>query len=316
MVCYNPLAAYRRDGVLTPDEKTGELKRTVTILGSYLNLSPKNREFFDNPPAHMETLRLPCGTCPGCQLDRSRSWAARCMVESSLYEKNCFITLTFAPEHLKDNSLHKEDFVKFMKRLRKMYGKGIRFFHCGEYGSKRLRPHHHAILFNFDFPDKVLFKYDKERNITLWTSPSLSKLWPFGFSTVGECTFESCQYVARYVMKKQYGSETDYDKLGIIPEYITMSRMPGIANEWFKKYSADVYGVDRLVVSKSISIKPPRYFDKLYDDMCFDAMEKIREERKERHYGDIPLDSLRLNTMCNKKLLQSKKLVRKFEESL
>ena len=41
-----------------------------------------------------------------------------------------------------------------MKRLRKKYGSKIRFFQCGEYGELYGRPHYHACLLNFDFPDK------------------------------------------------------------------------------------------------------------------------------------------------------------------
>ena len=67
-------------------------------------------------------LTLPCGQCVGCRLERSRQWAIRCVHEASLHQDNCFITLTYAPEHLpSDNSLHYRDFQLFMKRLRKRF---------------------------------------------------------------------------------------------------------------------------------------------------------------------------------------------------
>ena len=51
-------------------------------------------------------LTLPCGNCIGCRLERSRQWAVRCMHEASLYEDNCFLTLTYSPEFLpSDGSL-------------------------------------------------------------------------------------------------------------------------------------------------------------------------------------------------------------------
>lgn len=65
-------------------------------------------------------LKLPCGSCLGCRLERARQWAMRCMDEASLHEDNSFITLTFSDANLPANrSLDVSIFQKFMKRLRK-----------------------------------------------------------------------------------------------------------------------------------------------------------------------------------------------------
>ena len=152
--------------------------------------------------------KLPCGQCVGCRLERSRQWAIRCMHEAQMHEDNCFITLTFNPESLDDRSnpwsLDVRDFQLFMKRLRKKYGAGIRFYHCGEYGELNKRPHYHACIFGFDFPDKRLWKVTNSGH-RLYISESLDELWPFGFCTIGNVTFESAAYVARYIMKKVNG---------------------------------------------------------------------------------------------------------------
>lgn len=76
------------------------------------------------------SLKLPCGTCPGCRLERARQWAMRCNDEASLHSDNAFITLTFADKFLPDNrSLDVAIFQKFMKRLRKEVAPlRIRFF--------------------------------------------------------------------------------------------------------------------------------------------------------------------------------------------
>ena len=96
-------------------------------------------------------VTVPCGQCIGCRLERSRQWAVRCIHEASLHEDNCFITLTYDDAHLPtDLSLNVSHFQKFMKRLRKRFGEGIRFFHCGEYGENFGRPHYHACLFTSD----------------------------------------------------------------------------------------------------------------------------------------------------------------------
>jgi len=217
-------------------------------------------------------VAVPCGQCIGCRLERSRQWAVRCLHEASLHERNCFITLTFSDEYYpRDGSLNVAVFQKFMKRLRKRFGNGIRFFACGEYGENFGRPHYHACLFNFDFPDRLLWSH--RDGVDLYTSAALCELWPFGFSSVGDVTFESAAYVARYIMKKVTGSSSSdhYDWVdpltgqvfSRVPEFTTMSRRPGIAHAWIGQFLTDVYPSDFLVVN-GVKCKPPRFYDKFY----------------------------------------------------
>lgn len=76
-------------------------------------------------------LKLPCGQCIGCRLERSRQWAIRCMDEAQMHKENCFITLTFSPENVAKfgRSLDVSIFQKFMKRVRQEVAPlRIRFF--------------------------------------------------------------------------------------------------------------------------------------------------------------------------------------------
>ena len=194
-----------------------------------------------------------------------------------MHEKNCFITLTFDQANLESRtnplSLDVTEYQRFMKRLRKRYGNNIRFFHCGEYGDKNKRPHYHAIIFGMDFEDKVLWS-NRDGN-KLYTSVQLQQLWPYGFSTIGDVTFQSAAYVARYIMKKHKGegAEDHYTRwcpetgegTVVAPEYCTMSRKPGIGYEWLKKYKADVYPHDYVVINEH-KVKPPRYYDSLLSE--------------------------------------------------
>lgn len=213
-------------------------------------------------------VQLPCGQCIGCRLERSRKWAMRCVMEASMHKQNCFVTLTYDDEHLPpDGDTWKRDFVLFMKRLRKKYGK-VRFFHCGEYGERNGRPHHHAILFGIDFSDRERERgvsWDQEcgRSSLCFSSLALSALWSHGFSTVGDCTFESAAYVARYCLKKVTGPAAEEHYNGWPPEYVTMSRRPGIAEAWFRKFGSDVYP-DDVCFARGVPCKPPRYFDDLF----------------------------------------------------
>lgn len=243
MSCYHPLRAFRA-GV----NDNGRMRLVWKQSGT----------------AGVEVF-LPCGQCVGCRLERSRQWAMRCVHEASMNDDNCFITLTYNDEYLpKDMSLDVREFQLFMKRLRKEFGAGIRFYHCGEYGENFGRPHYHAILFGFDFADKVFLM--KRGEHILYESPSLTRLWGKGFASIGAVTFESAAYVARYVMKKVTGDAAEAHYQGRKPEYTTMSRgskklrTGGIGKGWIEKFKSDVYPSDECIV-RGKSVKPPRYYD-------------------------------------------------------
>jgi len=244
MPCFRPLSGWRSSAV---NPKSG--KRSITFNAS--------KAFRDMP------VTLPCGQCIGCRLERSRQWAVRCVHEASLYEKNCFITLTYSDQHLpKDGSLDKKHFQDFMKRLRKAYGSKIRYFHCGEYGEQLGRPHYHACVFNFDLPDKKLWK--KSEGGDLYVSDSLNEIWGQGFCLLGSVTFDSAAYVARYIAKKITGDQAPDHYKGKLPEYTTMSRRPGIGKGWFEKFSSDCYPSDSVVM-RGKEFKPPKYYDRQFE---------------------------------------------------
>lgn len=303
MTCYHPIPAWYKRGPLS---STG--KRPITF-------DPKQR-LDDNGFA------VPCGQCIGCRLKRSREWAARCVFEAKQHACNSFITLTYAPEHLpEDGSLHYEHFQLFMKRLRftlqKEYGVQVRFFMCGEYGEKLQRPHYHAIIFGFDFPDK--YRWALRGSNFIYRSPLLEKLWPYGYSSIGEVTFESAAYVARYCTKKVTGKESKVFYGDKAPEFSHASSKPGIARDWIEQYMDDVYVGDRLIVSADIFMNPPRYFDKVLeetDGMRFEAIKaerarKIKEVKEQN--GEADIDRVRLDVKERIQKQKFRKLVRSFE---
>ena len=107
--------------------------------------------------------------------------------------------------------------------------------------------------------------------------------------TVGELTFESAAYVARYVVKKRTGKEakTHYTRMyesgelvDLKPEFVTMSRRPGIGNEWFKKYKNDVYPKDFTTI-RGKRMKPPKYYDRLLEELDPDVFERIKQDRRD-----------------------------------
>lgn len=213
------------------------------------------------------------------------------MHEAQLHEENAFITLTYAPENLPSGgTLNKGDFQRFMKRLRKHFsGRKLGFYHCGEYGDEGRRPHYHAILFGVRFLDQQPYTRATDGTV-LYTSALLSRLWPSGFATVGEVTFESAAYVARYVMKKISGPAardhyTVVDRetgelTQLLPEYTTMSLKPAIAKDWYGKYSSDVYPSDEVVICGK-PMKPPQYYDRILEKTNLELHTAIKEQRKQ-----------------------------------
>ena len=257
MTCYHPLTAY------WAVSKNGDRSITFDFNKSTRSGAP---------------VKLPCGQCIGCRLERSRQWAVRCMHEASMYRNNCFVTLTYSNEYLPENmSLVKADFQKFMKRLRKRCGSAVRYYYCGEYGENFGRPHYHAILFGYDFKDKVYWRQNTNGD-RCYRSAFLEELWPFGLCEIGDVTFQSAAYVARYVMKKRTGKDADEYYNGRLPEFNDMSRRPGIGALWLEKYQGDVYPHDFLVMNEK-KMRPPRFYDNRYEINYPAELQAIKEKR-------------------------------------
>lgn len=302
MACYKPIDAYRG------------LRRTA---------KGKLPVVFDRRESNGQAIKIACGRCIGCRIDHSRMWAIRCVHEAQLHEQNCFITLTYNDKHLpEDEGLCKKHFQDFMKRLREHYEpKKIRFFHCGEYGERLSRPHYHALLFGHDFSDKILWK--DQRGFKIYTSPTLEKLWPKGFSTIAAVNFETAAYVSRYVLKKRNGEQakTHYQKINpetgeifdVQSEYITMSRNKGIAYEWFKKFGSDVFPSDEVILQGK-KLKPPKYYATLFEhdhQELFNDVRKKRHEKSKRYKPDQTQDRLDARHRCA--LAKNKARTRSYE---
>jgi len=305
MPCFTPLQAWKGPGGL------------ITLN--------RNAGWSDRP------LSLPCGKCVGCRERKAREWALRCLHEAQMHKHNSFITLTYSPEALpNDGGLRIGDFQRFSKRLRKRVGR-FRFYHCGEYGSRNLRPHYHALLFGIDFhQDRVLVQ---ESPYSRYRSATLESVWGLGRCDIGNITYESAAYCARYVHKadvSRYGrpgarvegvvdQDTDDPRYARVdpvtgeswqvrPEYSTMSRRPGIGSAWVEKYHADVYPSDE-VVHNGRKFPVPRFYDakvalfpsKPGEPSFADLVEEAKVARRrsaERHKEDSSGERLAVRERC------------------
>lgn len=313
MPCYRPITGYR---------------------SKYVNKSGKRSIVFNTTDGLGEfPLQIPCGQCRGCRLEYSRQWAIRIHHENQLHEKSAFITLTFDNDHLPENhSISKKDLQNFFKNLRKIiYPKKIRYFACGEYGDKKGRPHYHAIIFGYDFPDKKL--HTVSNGHPLYTSDLLLRAWnKKGHVLIGEVTFESAAYCARYIMKKQKGTRTEknkekYDeyeeKYKLVDtetgelhlqekEFCLMSRRPGIGAEWVEKFKTDTDKDYITIRGKKMSL--PKYYDKILEEMHGEDMDKRKLERfKKRNKEDMTYERLAVREKV--KEAQLKQLPRNYEDS-
>lgn len=305
MACYYPIQGYQA--------------RVPNASGKYSIVFNPNQGWLDRPRI------ISCGRCIGCRLEYSRQWAVRCMHEAQLHDRNCFITLTYSDEYLPEGgTLVLDHFQRFMKRLRKKFGNGIKFYHCGEYGEKFGRPHYHAIIFGLDFDDKVVDK--KCNGFNYYYSETLQNLWKYGKPIVCDVSFDTCAYVARYMLKKVNGDmafehySTVDCRTGEIsqrkPEYCTMSKKEGIGKRWYEKFKSDVYPSDYLIV-KEMKVKPPKYYDGLFeidDPDMFDKIKSRRKRRGKKYENDSTPERLAVREKVQ--LSKIKKLKRGYENDL
>lgn len=309
MTCYHPLSAYELTGQRTENGKAKIVFNSSEIDGPHVDVT------------------LPCGKCIGCRLDKSRDWALRCVHEQQTMEEDgfesCFITCTYNEENY-DVSLNKDDFPAFIKRLRTHNDRmvwshvrqtfiprtsqkkaPIRYFQCGEYGDLKTRRHHHAAIFGFDFPDKELWEINTETGENYYRSDTLEKLWSFGWCIIGQLSWESAAYIARYTTKKVNGelAKSHYktadihtgEVLPILPEFVTMSRRPGIGDRWYQKYGPDLHSKDYVTVNGR-KFSGSKFYDTRLDKtdpQALSVLKRKRIERAKEHAHDNTLRRLR-----------------------
>ena len=245
-----------------------------------------------------------------------------------------------------ERSVSKRPLQLFMKRLRKSLEGSqakIKYFACGEYSPKKTRPigpfdpwefmgegerpHYHAIIFGYDFPDKKLWSVRNGNRV--YTSDRLADIWGQGHCTIGAFTYESAAYVARYALKKINGTLAQKPDpiTGLLPyervcaitgsiyevekERVQMSN--GIGKDFYHNYRSDMYPRDTVVIN-GYERRPPRYYDNLYDAEEPDQLEAIKNKRVEglaKHAADFT--PARLRDREKVKLAQLKLLKRDLE---
>lgn len=296
MPCSNPTQGYLRSCL----KKSGEPGRV------FVPVPPLGKKFRLGQAVPDDVVSVSCGQCMFCRLERSRETALRCTHEARMFQDNCFITLTYDDESLKmycpltegGYSLVRKHAQDFMKRLRDRFFRGfsfvlrdgkerfycsdlVRAYGCGEYGDKNGRPHYHFCLFNCCFPDRV---YEGGRNgFRYYSSDVLKGLWPFGFSSVCDFSFETAAYVARYCTKKITGTKAVEHYRGRLPEFAVFpTRGGGLGKPWFDKYGkTDVFPTDSCI-ARYIKCGVPKYYDVLRARIDPEGLAAAKQQRSER----------------------------------
>lgn len=300
MACSHPLKAWVMD---------------YDSNGKKVLLWQSKRFDFKPPSQYIEALEIPCGQCVSCRLQYSRMWADRCMMELEDHDSAYFVTLTYSDEYINSDrsevkkyysdestgeakmslSLIKSDLQKFFKRLRQLCPEDhIRYYACGEYGDRTLRPHYHCIIFGLHLTDLKYYKTSGLKDV-YYNSDVVSLAWsdagkngrdrriPIGYAVIGAVTWETCAYTARYVLKKAKGKTADsYKKFNMEPEFVVMSRKPAIGASFMQRHSQDFIDFGEVYLSTdrgSQTARAPRYFNQRLQESDPELYAELRARR-------------------------------------
>lgn len=216
-------------------------------------------------------MLIPCGHCSACTLARRKEWSIRCQTEASFHEKNCFITLTYDDAHLAPNmDVLKKDVKKFIKSVRNC-GFKVRYFGCGERGSRSHRIHSHLILFGW-MPDDITYHGTSSSGEAMYTSKLVDDLWKKGRCIVQLFDGSVGAYVAGYTSKK----------LGQKDGFQIQSTRPGIGYQYAITHKNTILKYDTMIGAFGLS-KIPRYFEKIYSKNGYDFyLDTLKNERSDK----------------------------------
>lgn len=214
-------------------------------------------------------LDVPCGSCGNCLQNKRKEWSYRLSKENRYRISSHFLTLTYHDLSLPwaDDQygntypvLCKEDFQKFMKRLRKKNAQftedKIKYYAVGEYGTQTHRPHYHAIVFDMDI--KVI--------------PFLSDIWKIGFIKVGTVTMDSIDYVTKYVVTR------NEQKHYLVPPFALISK--GIGLDHYHKNKSYYDRAQKIRNQRGYKQVVPKYYRDKNDTIKNPFTEAILKEKQ------------------------------------
>ena len=127
---------------------------------------------------------------------------------------------------------------------------------------------------------------------------------------IGGVDYESCQYVARYVVKKQKGTEARewYKQNKLNPEFVNMSLKPGIGLRYYEEHRKEIYSKDLIYLKQGKRQKPPKAFDLKEDIHCLAEEAQQDMSELEKKYGDAEaLNLLRMQSFQMRELKRERR---------
>jgi len=257
-----------------------------------------------------ENIPVPCSKCPPCKKRRTSGWSFRLMKEEERSISALFITLTYNTEHVPITNkgfmnLSKPDVQKFMKRLRKLSDHKLKYYVCGEYGTKNMRPHYHMILFNAN----------KEMVEKAW---SIDRK-PIGTIYIGVVSEASVGYTLKYMTKK--GKIPLHQNDDRLKEFSLMSKRLGsnyLTDKMVKWHKNDLEKRMYCNLKDGKKIAMPRYYkDKIYNE--FDKfkisiyIQKLAEEQENKLIEELGEDYSK--TLVERHIYQFDKMYREAEKN-
>lgn len=223
-----------------------------------------------HPKDWLRGVPFRCGKCLACRVSIRREWTSRLILEMLNHERGCFVTLTYSEDYVPvtdtgHRTLSLRDLQLFIKRFRQNLNRfkkrdyPIRYFACGEYGTRGTqRPHYHLIIFGASNDDRDVIRALN----CAWSEPAKGKAQGdtpmYGNVTIEPLNAKTIAYTAGYSMKKlitpkkvhkvivssaDIGAKrvtfekrvldrknSNRDENGILAEFRVMSRMPGLGS--------------------------------------------------------------------------------------
>ena len=135
-------------------------------------------------------------------------------------------------------------------------------------------------------------------------------MYKAGNVTVGEVTFQSISYVARYTMKKankEYNSDWWYEAQGLDIEGISQSQ--DLGKWYYNLHKEEIYEKDLVpVLGKNGEFsRPPRSFDRLYKMEYPEKFKEVIKRRKEKMLTSMVQKETQTD-MSYKEMLESEEL--------